>query len=212
MGKLQNAFIKLRIKIEQWQRRRKLKYKDFTIISNNCWAGTAVYQPLGLPYNTPTVGLFFMDEDYIRFLENLEWYLDQPLKFISPVQSKYYDKVKDISFPIAVIGDDVEIFFMHYHSVEEAREKWERRKRRINPKRLLVKMSIRTKVYDVDGMLSQFSELPYSNKICFSPKGYKSNNEIIEVPELATLNIVGGDETESTLRHIDIYQLLNNLK
>ncbi len=63
-------FFKLKAQCDMWSRRRRLKHTDFSIISNNCWAGTAVYQPFGLKYNTPTVGLFFMDEDYICFFSS----------------------------------------------------------------------------------------------------------------------------------------------
>lgn len=131
MGKLKNAITKLRSKYAQWKNRRKLKSTEFSVISNNCWAGTAIYQPFGLKYNTPTVGLFLMDEDYIRFLERLEWYLQQTPRFIRPEQSKYYDKISNngnvqVSYPIAIIGDDVELFFMHYHSEQEALTKWQR--------------------------------------------------------------------------------------
>ena len=41
----------------------------FTIISNNCWAGL-VYQHFGLPYNTPTAGLFFFAQDYLEDFED----------------------------------------------------------------------------------------------------------------------------------------------
>ena len=42
MGKLKNAYIKLRNKYNQWHERRKLKSTDFSIISNNCWANFIV--------------------------------------------------------------------------------------------------------------------------------------------------------------------------
>lgn len=215
MGKIVNAFIKMRIKYGQWRRRQKLKYKDFSIISNNCWAGTAVYQPFGLKYNTPTVGLFFMDEDYVRFLEKLEWYVAQPLEFISAKESRYYQKLtqnggKEILYPIALIGGDVEIHFMHYSSQEEALEKWNRRIKRINWNRLIVKMSIRDNGYDIDDIIDRFTKLPYKNKVCFTPK--KVNREqIVFVPELHVLNILGGDETECTLKHINLIQFVDSL-
>ena len=44
MGRIKNAITKLKNNYIRRRRRSKLKYKDFTIISNNCWAGTAVYQ------------------------------------------------------------------------------------------------------------------------------------------------------------------------
>lgn len=217
MSKIRNAIIKLKNSYYQRKRRSKLKYKDFTIISNNCWAGTAVYQPFGLKYNTPTVGLFIMDEDYIRFLERLEWYLTQTPIFIAPQKSRYYDRIsergtKEISYPIAVLGNDVELHFLHYHSQSEALQKWTRRCRRINFDRLIVKMSLRDNGYDIQQMHSRFKRLSYNNKFCFSLEpDAGGSNEIITVPELRQLNLVGGDETECTLRHIDLLKILNDL-
>ena len=216
MGKLKNAITKLRSKYAQWKNRRKLKSTEFSVISNNCWAGTASYQPFGLKYNTPTVGLFLMDEDYIRFLERLEWYLQQTPRFIRPEQSKYYDKISNngnvqVSYPIAIIGDDVELFFMHYHSEQEALTKWQRRVKRINFDKLLVKMSLRDSGYAIEDILERFARLPFKNKICFSPQASDSP-DVVHVPELTSLNLVGGDETDSTLRHIDIYERLNSIE
>ena len=38
-------------------RRSKLNNTDFSIISNNCWGGS-VYRHYGIPYLSPTVGLY----------------------------------------------------------------------------------------------------------------------------------------------------------
>ena len=43
----------------------ELDNKDFTIISNNCWGGM-IYESYGMQKLSPTVGLFFMSEDYIK--------------------------------------------------------------------------------------------------------------------------------------------------
>ena len=51
--------------------RRRLKNKNFTIICDNCWAGK-VYQELGLPYQTPFVGMFVFSPDYIKMLKNIK--------------------------------------------------------------------------------------------------------------------------------------------
>ena len=61
-------------------RRKKLKNENFTIISNNCVAGF-IYKKLGLQYKTPTIGLFFFSEDYIDFLEDIQYYINLPLTF-----------------------------------------------------------------------------------------------------------------------------------
>lgn len=215
MGKFRNAIIKIRYKYNQWRERKKLRFTDFSIISNNCWAGTAVYQPFGLKYNTPTVGLFIMDEDYIQMLERLDYYMKQTPQFISPEESKYYDKIseggkKAVTYPIATIGGDVELHFLHYHSKEEALTKWKRRVERINYDRLLIKMSLRDSGYDIEEMQKRFTSLPFRNKICFSPSESRDKC-IITVPELETLNLVGGDETDYTLLHIDIITILNKI-
>ncbi|MDE6461801.1 MAG: glycosyltransferase [Muribaculaceae bacterium] len=72
-------------------------------------------------------------------------------------------------------------------------------------------MSIRDIDLDVDNIVNRFKSLPFKNKICFSPSGGNSH-EIIEVPELRNLNLVGGDETEHTLKHLDILSFINSLK
>jgi uncharacterized protein (DUF1919 family) len=56
-------------------RRRKLINSNFSVICNDCTAGMGIYQKLGLEYTTPTVGLFFYSDDYIKFLENFEQYI-----------------------------------------------------------------------------------------------------------------------------------------
>jgi uncharacterized protein (DUF1919 family) len=214
MGKIRNAFIKLRNHYDCWQERRKIKYTDFTIISNNCWSGL-IYQKFGIRYATPTIGLFFMDEDYIKFISNLDYYLSLPLNFIKPRETKYYnhlfaEKHQEITYPIARLGD-IEIFFMHYHSEKEAVEKWTKRISRINRNRLLVEMSQRDTI-GID-ILQRFEALPYKNKICFTAEEYQSQSGcIVHCSELHTLNIQGGDEITATLKHINIYELINSLK
>ena len=218
MSKIHNAYIKFKYKYQQFLKRRKLRYRDLCIISNNCWAGTAVYQPFGLKYNTPTVGLFIMDDDYIEFLENLDFYLAQPLRFVPLTESKYRDTLfkdgeRSVNYPLAILDDKVEIHFLHYKSESEAAEKWQRRKLRINKKRLLIKWSLRYSSHTNDTNIERFLNLPFKNKVAFVPSSCKMKApELVIIPELDTLNIVGGDETETTLKRISLIELLNSLK
>ena len=117
------------------QRRWGLKNRDFTIISNNCTAGY-VYQYYGLPYNTPTAGLFFEASDFVKLMKHPEKYFkNAKLVFIDPTESSHYQLVKDLpdygAYPVAKL-DDIEIFFQHYPLKEEAESKWYRRSSRIN--------------------------------------------------------------------------------
>ncbi len=206
--KIKNAKTKIKNSYECYCRRKKLRHADFSIISNNCWGGF-IYQMFGLEYTSPTIGLFIMEKDYVRFLGDLKHYLSLPLEFIDITESKYYDALtnsgaENISYPIARL-DDVEVFFMHYKSREEAEEKWNRRKNRINYDRLFVKMSQRTDCDDET--VKNFSELCYENKICFTQSDYPYK-DCTTVKELKGLV---GDETDLTLKYFDIYQALNKI-
>lgn len=153
--------------------RNKVKNKNFTIISANCFGGS-IYEDLGLPYNTPTVGLFFYAPCYIHFLKHLEVYLSTPLEFIH--KSKYeeanaYRAGKHDYYPIGILND-IEIHFLHYKSEIEARGKWDRRKVRINFDNLFIYMSDRDLCST--SLMREFDVLPFKNKLLFSAK--KQNN------------------------------------
>lgn len=153
-----------------------VRNKDFTIISNNCWAGK-VYQYLDLPYLSPTVGLYFFAPDYIKFVSDLRRYLDTPLKFIKPNDSKYYDELikrNQTDKPIGVL-DDVEIVFLHYKTEEEAEEKWNRRKERVNYDHIILKFSRMDLCTEKE--LKTFDSLSFQNKFILNnrfPLVYKS--------------------------------------
>lgn len=123
-------------------RTKELKNIDFTIISNNCWGGIC-YEHYGLPKLSPTVGLYFYADDYIKFISNLEYYTSLDIDFIDARRSKYSDDLlrkNEWQKPIGVL-DDVEIVFLHYKNAKEAKQKWERRVKRINWDNLILKFS-----------------------------------------------------------------------
>ncbi len=216
MSKIRNAFIKMRNAWQCYCERRKLRYTDFSIISNNCWGGL-IYQKFGLRYTSPTIGLFFFDEDYLKFVERLDHYLSVPLSFIDPRDSVHYDYLygehnQDISYPVARLGD-IEVFFMHYHSREEAESKWRYRTARLNRKRLLVKFSQRHS--STTDVLDRFATIDMPNKLCFTPLSYtppiQYQCRIVQVTALERLNMQGGDETPYTLDAVDICEVINCL-
>lgn len=60
-------------------RKRKLKNKDFTIISNNCCGGL-IYRTLGIKYNSPTVNSWISRKDFFVFCNNLKEYFSYELE------------------------------------------------------------------------------------------------------------------------------------
>lgn len=123
-------------KIRKTIRKSLLNIKDVTVISNNCWGGF-FYQYFGLQYRSPTVGLYFPPKDYNRFVQRFEYYIDQPLtelKIEDAKNKQLFEYTEKVNSRRVVLGkiDDVECCLLHYHSFEEAREKWERRRKRIS--------------------------------------------------------------------------------
>ncbi len=149
--------------------RTAIKNKNFTVISNNCWAGR-VYQYLDMPYLSPTVGLYFFSPDYIKFVSDLRHYLELPLVFIDAEESRYFSELKrknQTDKPIGLLGD-VEIVFLHYKSREEALEKWNRRKARVNFDNIILKFSWSNLCGDEQ--LEAFDKLPFENKLMLVDK------------------------------------------
>lgn len=156
--------------------KRSVKSRDFTVISNNCWAGK-VYQYLDMPYLSPTAGLYFFAPDYIKFVSDLYRYLNTSLRFIKPEESKYYEEIKrrnQTDKPIGIL-DDVEIVFLHYKTKEEAEEKWNRRKERVNYDNIILKFSRMNLCTEKE--IEEFDRLPFENKFVLNnrlPLKYKS--------------------------------------
>lgn len=158
--------------------KKSIKNKDFSIISNNCWAGR-VYQYLDMPYLSPTAGLYFFAPDYIKFVSNLRRYLDTPLQFIESEDSKYYEEIKrrnQTDKPIGIL-DDVEIVFLHYKTREEALEKWNRRKSRVNFDNIIIKFSRMDLCTEKE--ITDFDSLSFENKFVLNNRlPLKFNSEV----------------------------------
>jgi uncharacterized protein (DUF1919 family) len=152
--------------------RKLLKQRDFSIISNNCYGGN-FYKVLKTPYRTPTAGLYFMAEDYIRLLGNLKFYMDVELQF---VEESRFDHLKGVDYPVGILNNEIEIHFLHYATKEEAYEKWERRKKRINWDKLFIMWNDQNLFREE--MLQEFEQLPYQNKVFFSAKDRKGPSVI----------------------------------
>lgn len=153
-------------------RRIGLKHTDFTIISNNCTGGY-VYQYFGIPYNTPTEGLYFTTDDYLKLIERPQYYFTHKVELINPQHSVLAKLGKDIHYPVGVI-DDIEIYFMHYHDPNEALSKWYRRSSRMNFNKLFFLLT-ETELMK-EGHPKHFSDLMEklgkNNGVCLTMSNY----------------------------------------
>lgn len=200
MSKIKNAFIKINEGLKKRKLRKNLKSTDFSIISNNCWGGV-IYQKYGLPYRSPTVGLFILGHDFVKLCRNWENYFSSKLEFIPWESASYhYALLQERPYPIAKL-DDIEIYFMHYHSEEEATEKWYRRIKRVNPEHMIFKLSQREGCDRKD--IEDFVNLPLKHKVCFSHDDVKG---AILIPELDHFI---GDEMNIVNKYFDETTILN---
>lgn len=189
-------------------RQKKLINTKFTIISNNCWGGH-VYRYFNLPYASPTVGLYFFSDDYVKFVSNIKRYLYTPIVFIDAQDANHFKELKEQNQLNRVIGrlDDVEIIFLHYSSQEEAYEKWNRRLERVNMDHLVFKMSEQN--YCKLEHLKIFDKLPYQRKVCFTTKDYHLGSQVVFERYKGMYEV----ENDTTLfrKYVDLYRLINGV-
>ena len=110
-------------------RKLRLRNRDFSLITNNCIAGI-IYHDLGLPFRSPTINLFFENEDFFRFAGHLEHYLSCEMEELHR---------PGISYPLGLLrrgAETVTVHFMHYDSYRQAAAKWKERAARVNPDNL----------------------------------------------------------------------------
>lgn len=172
-------------------RKKKLKTTDFSIISNNCYAGI-VYQHLGLQYNTPTIGLYFYPNEYIKFLKNFDYYIKQKINFINTKDSKYFKELHELGYDNKIVGKlgDVEIVFLHYKTQKEANEKWNRRCARMS-KNIIFKFNDQN--FCTEQNLKDFDSLSLPNKICFVSQEHKELNSTIWIKKYSKLKEIKED-------------------
>lgn len=175
-----------------WKNKRKKYLKKLkksiiveeipTIISCNCTGGV-MYHDLGMKFCSPTINLYMSCSHFVKFCENLSYYLNYEL-------TEYVGEIKR-DYPIAKL-DDLTLFLVHYSTFDEAKIKWEERKQRVNMN------NIRIIGTDRDGctneLKNRFEALPYKKVMfthlydnehnsCFYIKGYENDKQVGTVVE-----------------------------
>lgn len=193
--------------------RKRVKNRNFSIISNNCLGGS-IYQDLGLKYTTPTIGLFFYAPCYIKMLKNLDFFLKSEIKFIN--KSKYDDANinREIGkkYPIGLLGEEIEIHFVHYATPQEAEKKWNTRLQRLNMDNLFICFSDRDLCEPKH--IKEFENLPFKNKVCFTAKMYPNYRSTVWLRSFKKEPHIGdiiNDYPEVFKKFFDVANWLNNI-
>lgn len=174
---LKKAINKFHRKAINRQLQATLHNHEMSVISSNC-NGALILHDLNEPFRSPFVNLYLEPNDFIRYLQNMDFYHQQTLNF--PPNDKPY--------PVGKLGD-ITLHFMHYHSAQEAQEKWESRLKRLNKDNLFILMT------DRDGCsrknLEEFDRLPFKNKVVFTHKPYPEFQSAFYIKGFETQNQVG---------------------
>ena len=141
---------------------RKIKNKDCSIISMNCVGGVVSHE-LGLRFNSPTVNLWFTPKEFIKFLSQLEHYLyDCKIEMDEKNSEKY-------GYPVGKL-EDIHVYFTHYETFEQAKQKWIERLKRLNMDNLYIIMVQKDGCTERD--ICSFDSLKFKHKVIFTVKEY----------------------------------------
>lgn len=135
------------------RKKKKLKNEDFTIICSDCIGGV-IYHEFGLRFRSPTINLYMTPSDFIKFADNLDYYLSQKLVKL-PYAEHILGKI-----------DDIQIHFLHYKTFKEAKDKWESRKKLVNKDNICLILTCKDGYTQED--IKNFSKLKYKNKVVFT--------------------------------------------
>lgn len=187
-----------------FEKYEKIQSNIPTIFAPNCWGGV-LFHSMNLKFNSPFINMFELHEDYIKFLKNPKHYLQSDLKFI---EMRYEPAIKR-NYPIAQCGD-INLYFNHYTSFEEANACWKRRKKRVNWDNIIVMF------YDQDeNLVKEFLNLPYDNKLCFTTCNI-DNEAVVSVKfdesEVGRQFFTFVNGTANGTNCLDLFELLLNKK
>lgn len=107
-----------------------------TIVSNNC-SGAYEMRALDIaPYTSPTVFLQILPTEFSKFCKNFKHYMQYELTEYVDFSEEHKYAMQMLlgyvpDFPCGLLGD-IAILFQHEKSYNVAKEKWDRRKQRID--------------------------------------------------------------------------------
>lgn len=142
-----------------WKKYLKIQKSDLSIICNNC-VGGIIYNTLGLECKSPCKNLAIPEDSFLKLVHNLEYYMPLKLEF----KRWQIDPHSEKDFPVMSLND-IEIWCNHDLSINEARDKWERRKKKINYKNIILIMYTEN-----DKVGETFLKIKKYRKILFVPE------------------------------------------
>lgn len=191
--------VKITRKFHRDSVRKKIKNSDFTILSCNCMGGL-IYHELGMKFTSPTINTMILSADFLKFVSNLDYYLEQELRFTS---EPIHVNGERVTCPVAFL-DDVMISFTHYKTDEESKIKWNERKKRINYDNMYVVFNDRDGVTIDDVKKVNWSR--FKNVAVFTAKEYDDCDCAVYLKRYKKNDCVGNINEKDLLTGLRVYE------
>lgn len=142
--------------------RLRLKNQNPSIISSNCMGGILSHW-LGIKFNSPFINLWMTNDDFLTAMEHFDDFIATPL-----VECRD----SSVNYPVGLGYMGTKVYFMHYKNWDDAINKWEERKKRIDKNNMVVFLSNFNGVgaeskHGADSVITRFNNLNFKNKIIF---------------------------------------------
>jgi uncharacterized protein (DUF1919 family) len=151
--------------------RLRLRNKKPSLITNTCIGGI-LYHELHLKFCSPTINCgILVPEEFITFCEHLDTYLNLPIDFVS----------SQWEYPVGILhGEfgDITVYFAHYKTEKEARDKWLERVKRVDYNNLYVLMDGDD---CSDDQVELFDKLSIKNKVIITMKEYPQYKSVFAI-------------------------------
>ncbi len=135
-----------------------------TVFNNLCWGGIAAHT-LGIECCSPTKDLWISDHEFLKFLSDLKYYLSLEPEFMGWADADgRFDAPR---FPLMTIGDII-LHCNHDTDPNEAAEKWQRRKKKVNFDNMLAvyitdNPELEKSFYRIEAIEKKYCLVPWSD-------------------------------------------------
>ena len=167
---MKNIFRKVILKISpvfyNKRYRKNNAQKSVTFVSQNCIGGV-LYHMLGMQFSSPTINMFIENENFVKLAENPQHYFSMDAE---PYEECHVDaNDKNLCYPVIKV-DDIFLCCQHYENCDAAVEAWNKRRRRVDYKKLFV-ISCSWNLHERADLVERINNLPYPS-IVFTTEDY----------------------------------------
>lgn len=173
--------------------RKSLTNSTPSFLCPNCIGGI-LFHDLGLQFRSPTVNTMMTQTDFVKFACRLDHYLSLEPEFF---------KKPGYDCPCARL-DDITVHFTHYVSAEEAVQKWNERKQRIDRDNLFLFAMERDGLTRED--ILQLGQVPCRGLVVFTANDYPDIPYALQIPRYSAGGEVGNVLEKSWLDESRLYE------